>query len=148
MKLLYDYYQLTKMQLLGLRSAFIIISVVNVGFIAGFVYGFGFLFGNVPQATALYITVGSATNALIVGGLVMLPQFLAQAKEEGRLDYIRSLPVSREAYLLANVTVIAGIVLPGSLWRWSPAGRGTTSVSTSARWCWSSSRWRRCPVRG
>jgi ABC-2 type transport system permease protein len=112
-KLLQDYYHLTKMQLLALRTAFIIISVVNIGFIAGFVYGFGFLFGDVPDATALYITVGSATNALIVGGLVMLPQFLAQAKEEGRLDYIRSLPVSREAYLLANITVIAGIVLPG-----------------------------------
>ncbi len=113
MKPLRDYYHLTKMQFLALRGAFVIISVVNVGFIAGFVYGFGFLFGDVSEATALYITVGSATNALIVGGLVMLPQFLAQAKADGRLDYIRSLPVSREAYLLANITVIAGIVMPG-----------------------------------
>ena len=113
MSLFRDYYHLTKIQLLGMRSAFFIVSVVNVGFIAGFVYGFGFLFGEVPESAALYITVGSATNALIVGGLVMLPQFIAEAKDQGRLDYIRSLPVSREAYLLANITVIAALVLPG-----------------------------------
>ena len=46
-------------------------------------------------------------------GLVMLPQFLSQAKAEGRLDYMLTLPISREAYLLSQITVVGLVALPG-----------------------------------
>jgi ABC-2 type transport system permease protein len=50
---------------------------------------------------------------IVTVGLVGLPQFLAQAKEEGRLDFFLTLPISREAYLLSQVSFVLLQVLPG-----------------------------------
>jgi ABC-2 type transport system permease protein len=44
---------------------------------------------------------------------VAVPQFVAQGKQEGTLDYMRSLPVPRLVYLLADLSVWLAIVLPG-----------------------------------
>ena len=46
-------------------------------------------------------------------GLVAVPQMVAQAQTEGTLDYMRSLPIPRVVYLLADLTVQLAIVLPG-----------------------------------
>ena len=46
-------------------------------------------------------------------GLVAVPQMVAQAKTEGTLDYMRTLPIPRVVYLLADLTVQLAIVLPG-----------------------------------
>jgi ABC-2 type transport system permease protein len=46
-------------------------------------------------------------------GLVALPQVVSRAKLEGSLEYMRSLPVPRMAYLAADLTVWLAIVLPG-----------------------------------
>lgn len=108
-----QYVELVKLNLLILRGAIWFILMVQAAFIAGFVLGFGYLIPNIQEQTALYLTTGTATQAIVTVGLVFLPQFLAQAKDEGRLDYFFTLPISREVYLLAQLTVVVFLATPG-----------------------------------
>ena len=112
---LLSYITLVRMQLQMMRNEFLIISVVQVAFTIGIVLGFGYFIPNISDGAAYYLTTGTATQAVVTVGLVMLPQNLSQAKTEGRLDYFLTLPISREAYILAQVTVVAVIAVPGAL---------------------------------
>lgn len=113
MRWLDQWYELTALQLRTFRTDAWFVSLINVAFVFGFVLGAGYLAGgDVPDATALYLTTGAATNAVVFIGLVSLPQQLAQAKYHGRLDFIRTLPVSREAYLLAQAAAVGVVGLP------------------------------------
>jgi ABC-2 type transport system permease protein len=46
-------------------------------------------------------------------GLVALPQTVGEQKTEGSLAYMRSLPIPRLSYLVADLTVWLAIVVPG-----------------------------------
>jgi ABC-2 type transport system permease protein len=113
MTFLRQYIELTRLQLRSMRSDFAIIAMVQVGFTFGLVLGFGYIIPDISKASAAYLVTGTATQAFVTVGLVMLPQFISQAKAEGRLDYLLTLPISREAYLLGEVTVVALMALPG-----------------------------------
>ncbi|GAB4329422.1 MAG: ABC transporter permease [Dehalococcoidia bacterium] len=113
MRWLEQWYELTMLQLRTLRMEALFISIINVAFVFGFVLGVGYIAGGaISQTTALYLTTGAATNSVVFIGLVSLPQILATAKYHGRLDFMRTLPVSREAYLLAQATAVGIIGLP------------------------------------
>ena len=71
------------------------------------------LFPQMDQTTILYLATGAPAITLITMGLVAVPQMVAQAKTEGTLDYMRTLPIPRICYLLADLTVQLAIVLPG-----------------------------------
>lgn len=107
-----QYRDLVSMQLRSMRGEIWFIAMVQIVLSLGLVFGFGFLIPDISKTTALYLVTGTATQAFITVGLVMLPQMLAQAREAGRIEYFLTLPISREAYLLALVTVVALIALP------------------------------------
>jgi ABC-2 type transport system permease protein len=96
-----------------MRTEFGMIAVVQIALTLGLVIGYGYLIPDISKQSATYLVTGTATQAFVTVGLVMLPQFISQAKEEGRLDYLLTLPISREAYLLAEVTVVALMAIPG-----------------------------------
>ncbi len=79
----------------------------------GIVIGYPLLFPSLDRSTTLFLATGAPTITLITMGLVLVPQMVAQAKTEGTLDYMRSLPVPRLVYLLADLTVWLAVVLPG-----------------------------------
>jgi ABC-2 type transport system permease protein len=89
--------------------------LIEVVFAAGLVFGFGYVIPEVSDTTALYLVTGTATQMIIMIGLVSTPQMLSQDKAEGRLEYMLTLPISREAYLMAQVTAVALFALPGIL---------------------------------
>jgi ABC-2 type transport system permease protein len=62
----------------------------------------------------LFLATGAPAITLITMGLVALPQVVAQARTEGSLEYMRSLPVPRMAYLAADLTVWLAMILPGA----------------------------------
>jgi ABC-2 type transport system permease protein len=107
-----QYLILTKFQFMTQRTDIWFISLVNVAFIAGFVWGYGYLYGEMPERTALYLTTGAAANALVFIALVMLPQVIVESKVDGRLDFLRTLPISREAYLLSMATYVGIVAIP------------------------------------
>ena len=107
-----QYRDLVSMQLRSMRNELWFAAMIQAVLSLGLVIGFGFLIPDVSETTALFLVTGTATQAFVTIGLVMLPQLLAQAKEAGRIEYFLTLPISREAYLLALVTVVALMALP------------------------------------
>lgn len=77
------------------------------------VIGYGLLIGQPDHLSGVYLATGAPTAALIMVGLVMTPQWVSQARTEGSLDWMRTLPISREIYLFADLAVWSLIALPG-----------------------------------
>jgi ABC-2 type transport system permease protein len=79
----------------------------------GIVAGYPLLFPSIDKNTILFLATGAPAITLLTMGLVLVPQMVAGAKTEGSLEYIRTLPVPRLLFLLADLTVWTAIVLPG-----------------------------------
>jgi ABC-2 type transport system permease protein len=77
------------------------------------VLGYGLLVGTPPPEQALYLATGASTVTLVMVGLVMTPQLVAQARTEGSLDWMRTLPVPRTVFLGADLALWTLIALPG-----------------------------------
>ncbi len=96
-----------------LKSFLPLAIVVQALFAVGIVAGYPLLFPQIDRATVLYLATGAPAITLITMGVVAVPQLVAQAKTEGTLDYMRSLPVPRLVYLFADLTIWLAVVLPG-----------------------------------
>lgn len=94
-------------------AALPLIVVVQAAFALGVVVGFPLLLPSLDAESVLYLTTGAPAIALISLGLVGVPQDVSQAKVDGSLDFVRSLPVPRIGVLLADLTVWLGAALPG-----------------------------------
>ena len=77
------------------------------------VIGYSFLIGTPPPEQALYLATGASTITLVMVGLVMTPQMVAQARTEGSLDWMRTLPIPRSLFLGADLALWTLIALPG-----------------------------------
>jgi len=114
---------LTHWQLLRLRRLLPISMVIQVLSSTGIVIGMGLLYGDLPAERVQYLTTGAVTISLIVVGLVMGPQILAQERISGSAEFMASLPVPRSAstmgWMVLNTTVTApGIVAAILAARW------------------------------
>jgi len=89
--------------------------VVQVFMAVATVIGYGLLVGDPDPATALYLATGAPTVTLITIGLVITPQMLSQSRTEGSLDWMRTLPVPRTAFLVSDLLVWTLLALPGML---------------------------------
>ena len=86
---------------------------VQTLFSLGIVLGYPLLFPTLDRTSIYLIATGAPAISMISVGLVALPQTVGEQKSEGSLAYMRSLPVPRLAYLLADLTVWLAIVIPG-----------------------------------
>jgi ABC-2 type transport system permease protein len=109
-----QYFELVNFQLRSMRAEFAFIAMIQVVLTLGLVLGFGYIIPDISETSATYLVTGAATQSFVIVGLVMLPQFIAQAKDDGRLDYFMTLPIMRELYLLAQLTVVAILAIPGT----------------------------------
>lgn len=87
--------------------------VVQALFAVGIVAGYPLLFPDIDRSTMLYLATGAPAITLITMGVVAVPQLVGQAKTEGTLDYMRSLPIPRLVYLAADLSIWLVVVLPG-----------------------------------
>lgn len=108
-----QYLDLLSVQLRSMRDEIWFVVVLHVALSLGLVLGMGYLIPDISESAAMYLVTGSATQSFVTVGLVMLPQLLAQSRAEGRMEYFLTLPISREAYILSLVTVVAVMALPG-----------------------------------
>lgn len=110
-----SWYQLLRMQVLMSRDGLPTIIMVQVLFAVGLILGFGYFIPDISEVQALFLVTGTAAQTVVAMGLVMLPQHLSDEKAQGRLEYMLTLPVSREAYLLSYVGYVAMLSLPGTV---------------------------------
>ncbi|HYM84619.1 MAG TPA: ABC transporter permease [Candidatus Dormibacteraeota bacterium] len=108
-----SYGLLLRWQTLRLKGFLPFAVVVQGLFAFGIVAGYPLLFPQLDRTTILYLATGAPAITLLSMGLVAVPQLVAQARTEGTLDYMRSLPIPRVVYLLADLTVWLVIVVPG-----------------------------------
>ena len=113
MSWLHSYTLLITWQARRLKMFLPFAAAVQAIFSLGIVLGYPLLFPQIDRQTILFIATGAPAIALITIGLVAVPQMVSQARTEGTLDYMRSLPIPRLVYLLADLTVWLMVVLPG-----------------------------------
>jgi ABC-2 type transport system permease protein len=113
MQALRSYTLLIRWQALRLKTFLPLAVVVQCLFAFGIVVGYPLLFPEIDPLTVLFLATGAPAVTLITMGVVVFPQVVAQSKLEGSLGYMRSLPVPRMAYLMADLTVWLAVVLPG-----------------------------------
>lgn len=99
----------------GLKFKTVLPLVIIAQFFTGIgtVIGLGYMMPGIDSQTAMFLVTGGPTLSLITLGLVLVPQMVAQAKSGGMLDYMRSFPVPRMAYLAADLTIWLLSTLPG-----------------------------------
>ncbi len=107
------YGAMLRWEVVGSRLLLPLMLIVQILVGAGFVLGFGLLISDVDNATALYLATGGVVQSLILIGLIVTPQIVAQRKMEGSYEYLWSLPVPRGAASLASATVAAAVAVPG-----------------------------------
>lgn len=97
-------------------SAYLPLTVVVQVFLSvTTVIGYGLLIGEPEPAAALILATGAPTVNLIMVGLILAPQVLAQSRTEGSLDWMRTLPVPRMSFLFSDLLVYTIIALPGMI---------------------------------
>ncbi|MGD2043295.1 MAG: ABC transporter permease [Acidimicrobiia bacterium] len=110
-----SYAAMLRWEILGSRLLLPLIVIVQILAGAGFVIGFGLLIPNLDPDMALYLSTGAVVMSLILIGLVLTPQVIAQQKMAGSYEYLWSLPVPRSAATLASITLAALAAIPGVL---------------------------------
>lgn len=113
MQALRSYWLLVTWQAMRKKAYLPLMAAVQGLFTLGIVLGYPLLFPTIDRAAIYLIATGAPAVSMVSVGLVALPQTVGSQKIEGSLAYMRSLPVPRLAYLLADLTVWLAIVVPG-----------------------------------
>lgn len=87
--------------------------VIQTCLAVGIIIGFAYLVPSLDDATALYLSTGAPVLGLITVGMVIGPQEVAAAKQDGIFEFNRSLPVPRSAFIASDATIALLIALPG-----------------------------------
>lgn len=110
-----SYALLLKWNTLRLRTELPFFLIIQTLMSIGVVVGFSFLIPEIDRFSAMYLSTGAMTVALITVGMVVAPQLVAQQRLQGIFDYQRSMPVPRLAMMAADATVWIGVGLPGMI---------------------------------
>lgn len=89
----------------SLRLWLMLLAVVQVLSGVGFVLGFALFFDEIPMESALFVSTGVPVINLVLVGLILGPQLVADQKISQSYDFISSLPVPHTASALAWYTV-------------------------------------------
>lgn len=108
-----SYRTMTRWELAGMRMYLPLMVVVQALAGAGFVLGIALFFDHIPTSVALYVSTGVPVINLVLMGMILGPQLVADQKSDQGYEYLRTLPAPRTAAALAwySVTLIGG--LPG-----------------------------------
>ncbi|MGZ6268434.1 MAG: ABC transporter permease, partial [Candidatus Limnocylindrales bacterium] len=113
MQALRSYRLLVTWQAMRKKSYLPLMMAVQTLISLGIVLGYPLLFPTIDRTSSYLVATGAPAISMIMVGLVALPQTIGEQKSEGSLAYMRSLPIPRLAYLMADLTVWLGIVIPG-----------------------------------
>ncbi|OLF10145.1 ABC transporter [Actinophytocola xinjiangensis] len=95
-------------------SYLVVFAIIMIVVALGVAIGFSYLMSS-PDDTGggmLYLATGAPTIVLIMTALVIVPMQNAGAKLTGYIDFVKSLPVSRKLFLIADVGIWALVTVP------------------------------------
>jgi ABC-2 type transport system permease protein len=105
------YRTMVRWQLISLRLWLPILAAVQILAGAGFVLGIALFFQHIPPSAALYVATGVPVINLVMVGLILGPQLVADQKLKQTYEFLQALPVRRTASALAwyTVTLLGGL---------------------------------------
>jgi ABC-2 type transport system permease protein len=89
--------------------------VIQVMMGAGMALMYGFFYPKVTPGTALLISTGTPTLALIPLGFVMVPGSVGERRLDGTFDFIWSMPVPRAVQAVSTFLLYTLLSLPGAV---------------------------------
>ena len=111
--------------LIDLRLAIPVLTVAQLLTGVGFVVGMGLLVPGIDGVAATYLVTGVAAITMVLLGLAIAPQLIAQEKIADTYDFQFSLPVARTATATAWFVVNLAVAIPtavvtllAGLWRY------------------------------
>jgi ABC-2 type transport system permease protein len=106
-----DYRSMLRWHIASLRIWLVTLTAVQVLSGVGFVLGISLFFDHIPLTAALFVSTGVPVINLLMVGLILGPQMVADQKASGSYEYLRSMPVSWSVTTAAWYTVclIGGI---------------------------------------
>jgi ABC-2 type transport system permease protein len=107
-----DFVSMVRWHLASLRMWLVTIVIVQALSGVGFVLGISLFFHHIPQSAALFVTTGVPVINLLIVGLVLGPQLVANQRTAGSYEYLQTLPVSRSVTAAAWYTVCLLCGLP------------------------------------
>jgi ABC-2 type transport system permease protein len=96
---------MVRWHLASLRIWLLTLTAVQILSGVGFVLGISLFFARIPTSAALFVSTGVPVINLLMVGLILGPQLVAQQKLNGSYEYVRSLPLSRSVTGAAWYTV-------------------------------------------
>ena len=105
------YRTMLRWHLSSLRMWLLLLVMLQIVVGVGYVLGFALFFHPIPPMAALWVSTGTPVLNLILLGMLLGPQLVADVKQQGGYDFLRALPVPRTASAAAwyAVTLIGGI---------------------------------------
>jgi len=101
----HDYTVMVRWHLASLRMWLVTMTIVQLLSGVGFVLGISLFFVHIPTSAALFVSTGVPVVNLLIVGMVLGPQLVANQRTNGSYDYLRSMPVTRSVTAAAWYTV-------------------------------------------
>ncbi len=99
------YRAMVRWHLSSMRLWLMLLALVQLLAGVGYVLGVGLFFSDVPPLAAAYVSTGAPVINLVLLGMLLGPQLVADMKANGGYDFIQSLPVPTTASAAAWYTV-------------------------------------------
>lgn len=107
------YRAMLRWEVTGMRLLLPLTIVAQMFIGVGMILGMAIFFDEIPPRSALYLSTGAAVVTLVIVGIAVGPQLVAQQKQMGTYDFMWSFPVPRSSSAAAWVTLNVFIALPG-----------------------------------
>jgi ABC-2 type transport system permease protein len=101
----HDYVVMVRWHLADLRIWLMTLTAVQLLSGVGFVLGISLFFTHIPMTAALFVSTGVPVINLLMVGMILGPQLVADQRSSGSYEYLRSMPVSRSVTGAAWYTV-------------------------------------------
>ena len=106
---------LLRWRLLQMRPVLPLLVTIQTLLAVGVVVGLAFLVPGIDTTSAIYLSTGAPTIALLILGLTVVPQEVAQMRASGGQEWLRTLPVPRLAHVGAEITTWFLVQIPGTV---------------------------------
>lgn len=90
-----------------------VFSLAQAAFAVAIICGMALFIPQLDNMSVVYLSSGALTLGMIAVGCVLAPQIVSEAKQNGIFEYQRTLPVSRNIILLADIIIWGIASLPG-----------------------------------
>ena len=87
--------------------------IVQILLSVAVIYGFSFITNAVDNISRTFLCTGAITMNIIAVTCVLSPQIVSEAKQNGVLDYQKTLPISRIGIIMSDLLIWGVTSLPG-----------------------------------